>query len=438
MRHLFCRWLMLPWLLATSLACGAYAEDGGATLAAECAARKDTAIDGIAVEQIAGECARYPDGRMCRLLGRRHTRPRTIFEVVNYLQFNAPGLDGAPTSQQAWVDAAPQKYDMFIDDYYSGHCAFDPAPVHAFQDSRPPRGRLAIAYIDGGEFMRCCSNIDLDRQSTWFDANGNLTSDAPAWLGPQNPKFPGLYTARVWMPAWRHYILRELDKIMALGYDGAFIDVLYNDGAWGTNGFAAGQAGIPDYQRAIVDFARAIWEHVKQGPHPDFILIANFSGAFNDDIPAITEGPDYSDAFMRESFYYLNGQPKTKFVNGKQVIVPIAEYFAQENAIFLSTMAKHYRVILMQDYNLNFDQQSAMLTQTSLYNLLEFSTHKPINLIFDDRLASCKRNVGCWVLNPSTERCELFSHDTPYKPRDIDIRYCRVDVPSGQGQDDAQ
>ncbi|HET6240162.1 MAG TPA: hypothetical protein VFE41_35145 [Acetobacteraceae bacterium] len=438
MHRVIYRSFLIPLLVGTMLAYSAWAQDSAQTQTVDCTKIKGAAIDGISVERIADECARNPNLPRCRLLGKRDTRPKSIHSVQNYLQFNAPGLNGAPSAQAAWADATDQKYDMFIDDYYSGHCAFDPANVHAFQNSRRPRGRLAIAYIDSGEFMRCCSNIDLAEQSKWFDANGNLTGEAPAWLGPPNPKFPGLYEARVWMPDWRDYVLHEIDKILALGYDGVLLDVLYNDEAWGPNGSAAGQAGIPDYQQGIVNFSKAIWDHVKASRHPDFILIANFSGASNDDTPAMTEGPKYSDAFMRESFYYLDGKPKTKFENGHEVTVPVADYFFQEYTVFLSTMSELHKVVLMQDYDLTFDQESDMLGQSAIYNVLESDNHHPIDLIFDDRLASCKRGKGCWTLNPETKKCVFFPHDPSHDLKDINTEYCSVDMPPGSLDSDGQ
>jgi uncharacterized protein (TIGR01370 family) len=438
MHRVIYRSFLIPLLVGTMLAYSAWAQDSAQTQTVDCTKIKGAAIDGISVERIADECARNPNLPRCRLLGKRDTRPKSIHSVQNYLQFNAPGLNGAPSAQAAWADATDQKYDMFIDDYYSGHCAFDPANVHAFQNSRRPRGRLAIAYIDSGEFMRCCSNIDLAEQSKWFDANGNLTGEAPAWLGPPNPKFPGLYEARVWMPDWRDYVLHEIDKILALGYDGVLLDVLYNDEAWGPNESAAGQAGIPDYQQGIVNFSKAIWDHVKASRHPDFILIANFSGASNDDTPAMTEGPKYSDAFMRESFYYLDGKPKTKFENGHEVTVPVADYFFQEYTVFLSTMSELHKVVLMQDYDLTFDQESDMLGQSAIYNVLESDNHHPIDLIFDDRLASCKRGKGCWTLNPETKKCVFFPHDPSHDLKDINTEYCSVDMPPGSLDSDGQ
>jgi hypothetical protein len=74
--------------------------------------------------------------------------------------FIALGFQGSPQAGQAFQAAAPEPYDMLIADYSAGHSTIDPAGVRIFQDSNS-RGRLAIAYIDAGEFMRCCSNIHL-------------------------------------------------------------------------------------------------------------------------------------------------------------------------------------------------------------------------------------------------------------------------------------
>jgi len=122
----------------------------------------------------------------------RHARPMEIQDVDSFDDFIAPGVNGAPLAGQAFQAAAPEPYDMLIADYYAGHNTIDPAGVRIFQDSNS-RGRLAIAYIDAGEFMRCCSNIDLPDQALWFDAQGELTPAAPSWFGPRNPNFNGLW-----------------------------------------------------------------------------------------------------------------------------------------------------------------------------------------------------------------------------------------------------
>jgi hypothetical protein len=155
----------------------------------------------------------------------RHTRPMEIHDVDSFDYFIAPGFNGAPLAGQAFPAAAPEAYDMLIADYYGHHSTIDPAGVRIFQDSHS-RGRLAIAYLDAGEFLRCCSNIDLPDQALWFDAQGELTAAAPSWFGPRTPNFNNLWVVRDWDPAWQAYILSEIDKIIGLGFDGVFLDTL--------------------------------------------------------------------------------------------------------------------------------------------------------------------------------------------------------------------
>jgi uncharacterized protein (TIGR01370 family) len=216
----------------------------------------------------------------------RHARPMEIQAVDSFDYFIAPGVDGAPRAGQAFQAAAPEAYDMLIADYYAAHNTIDPAGVRIFQESNS-RGRLAIAYIDAGEFMRCCSNIDLPDRALWFHAQGELTAAAPSWFGPRNPNFNGLWLVRDWDPAWRVYILGEIDKMIALGFDGVFLDTLYNDAAWGPNGFAACLAGVADYRERQKDLAKAIWHHVRDHRHNSrFVIITNYSGVFDDNVPA--------------------------------------------------------------------------------------------------------------------------------------------------------
>jgi uncharacterized protein (TIGR01370 family) len=323
----------------------------------------------------------------------RHARPMEIGDVDSFDYFIAPGFDGAPRAGQAFQAAAPEAYDMLIADYYGGHNTIDPAGVRTFQDSNSG-GRLAIAYIDAGEFMNCCSNIDLPDQALWFDAQGNLTAAAPAWLGPRNTNFNGLWLVRDWDPAWQAYILSEIDKIMALGFDGVFLDTLYNDGAWGPNGYAAGLAGVADYRERQKDFAKAIWHHIRDGRgNSHFVIITNYSGVLEDNVPALTEGLYYSDAFMKESEYFLHDKPAPWLGN-----TPIDQYFATRYVKFFAGMLKLHKVVLMQDYNLTFDNLALMLKECARYGYLPSNTNFPQNLIHIDGLPICTKEA-CWATN---------------------------------------
>jgi endo-alpha-1,4-polygalactosaminidase (GH114 family) len=317
-----------------------------------------------------------------------------IHHVDSFDYFIAPGVDGAPNAGQAFQAAAPEPYDMLIADYYGGHNTIDPAGVRIFEDSNS-RGRLAIAYIDAGEFMRCCSNIDLTDQASWFDAQGELTAAAPSWFGPPNPKFNGLWLVRDWDPAWQAYILSEIDKIIALGFDGVFLDTLYNDGAWGPNGYAAGLAGVADYRENQKDFAKAIWHHIRdRHPNSRFVIITNYSGVLEDNVPALTEGLYYSDAFMKESEYF---DPDNK-VDPSVGNLTIDQYFATRYAKFYAGMFKLHKVVLLQNYEMSFDNEALILKECARYGFLLSNTNSPQNLIHIDGLPFCTKEA-CWASN---------------------------------------
>jgi endo-alpha-1,4-polygalactosaminidase (GH114 family) len=327
-----------------------------------------------------------PDGR--------HMRPMEIQDVDSFDYFIAPGFDGAPQAGQAFQAAVPEPYDMLIADYYGGHNTINPAGVRILQNSNS-RGRLAIGYIDAGEFMRCCSNIDLPDQGLWFDAQGKLTAAAPSWFGPPNPNFNNLWVVRDWDPAWQAYILSEIDKIIALGFDGVFLDTLYNDGAWGPRGFAAGLAGVADYRDRQKDFARAVWHHVRDRHHNSrFVIITNYSGVLEDNVPALTEGLHYSDAFMKESEYF---GPDNKPVPGAGN-TPIEQYFAKRYVNFYAGMIKLHKVVLLQNYNLTFDNEALILKECARYGFLLSNTGFPQNLIHIDGLPFCTKEA-CWATN---------------------------------------
>jgi endo-alpha-1,4-polygalactosaminidase (GH114 family) len=324
----------------------------------------------------------------------RHAKPMEIRDVDSFDYFIAPGVNGAPRSGQAFQAAVPEAYDMLIADYYAGHNTIDPGGVRIFQDSNS-RGRLAIAYILAGEFLRCCSNIDLPDQALWFDAQGELTAAAPSWFGPRNPNFNGLWLVRDWDPAWQAHILGEIDKIIALGFDGVFLDTLYNDADWGPNGIAAGLAGVADYRERQKDFAKAIWHHVRDRHHNSrFVIITNYSGVFDDNVPALTECLHYSDAFMKESEYFGRDNKPDPWVGN----TPIEQYFATRYVKFYAGMLKLHKVVLLQNYNLTFDNEALMLKECARYGFLLSNTNFPQNLIHIDGLPICTKEA-CWATN---------------------------------------
>jgi cysteinyl-tRNA synthetase len=59
---------------------------------------------------------------------------------------------------------------------------------------------------------------------------------APAWLGPENPVWRGNFTVRFWHPDWRALLFGQpdaaIDRIIAAGFDGVYLDRADVYGLW--------------------------------------------------------------------------------------------------------------------------------------------------------------------------------------------------------------
>jgi|YelNatPaOPRAMG01_1025707.scaffolds.fasta_scaffold04255_2 cysteinyl-tRNA synthetase len=114
-------------------------------------------------------------------------------------------------------------YDLLVLDY-----SFDGSDAEAFTpaeiaDLKAQCGGKLLAYVSIGEAE--------DYRWYWnqaWDANhdGKPDPGAPAWLGPENPQWPGDYRVRFWDPAWQAIVFQYVDKVMAQGFDGVYLDTV--------------------------------------------------------------------------------------------------------------------------------------------------------------------------------------------------------------------
>ncbi len=86
---------------------------------------------------------------------------------------------------------------------------FTAAQVH--QMGGGPGGGLLLGYMSVGE------------AETYRDYFATIP---PADLGPVDPNFPGSYQVAYWSDAWRAITTSYIDKMIALGFDGAVFDVV--------------------------------------------------------------------------------------------------------------------------------------------------------------------------------------------------------------------
>src|SRR4051794_29925583 len=101
---------------------------------------------------------------------------------------------------------------------------------------RKPDGsrRLVFGYLSVGE-----------AESTRPYWNPEWRDQPPRWRGAENPNWPGSFSVRYWTLQWENILFghndAQLDRILALGLDGVFLDRVDAYGDW------------PDRQEAQVD-----------------------------------------------------------------------------------------------------------------------------------------------------------------------------------------
>jgi cysteinyl-tRNA synthetase, unknown class len=76
-------------------------------------------------------------------------------------------------------------------------------------------GRKVIAYLSIGE----AEDYRAYWQSSW-------RTNAPAFLLTENPEWKGNYRVKYWQAGWQRLILADVDKIMAAGFDGVYLDIV--------------------------------------------------------------------------------------------------------------------------------------------------------------------------------------------------------------------
>lgn len=109
--------------------------------------------------------------------------------------------------------AACERDWIVLDASFSSDAPWTTADLAAIRAGRA--GRKMIAYLSIGE----AEDYRAYWQSSW-------RTNAPAWLLAQNPEWKGNYRVKYWQAAWQKIILADVDKIMAAGFDGVYLDIV--------------------------------------------------------------------------------------------------------------------------------------------------------------------------------------------------------------------
>jgi len=117
-------------------------------------------------------------------------------------------------------------------------------------------GVIPIAYISIGEAE--------DYRFYW---NESWKENPPAWLGPENPDWEGNYAVKYWDEEWKEIVFRYLDKIIAQGFSGVYLDRV--DVYW----FWAESYNESWTYGRMVEFILEIANYTRSKAGQDFIII---------------------------------------------------------------------------------------------------------------------------------------------------------------------
>jgi cysteinyl-tRNA synthetase len=155
--------------------------------------------------------------------------------------------------------------------------------------------KLALCYVSIGE----AENYRPYWDEAW-DANNDGVPDAgaPEWLDVENPDWEGNYKVKYWHGGWQAFIFGSpdayLDKVMAQGFDGVYMDIVdafeYYE-----------QQGVKDAAERMVAFVGAISSYAKANM-PNFLIVPQNGEA----LAKFAEYLASVDGIGREDVFYMD------------------------------------------------------------------------------------------------------------------------------------
>ncbi len=139
-------------------------------------------------------------------------------EVKNFLYLINPEKFSSKADFIRAVSAT--NYDLIIMDlFFNDGSAFTANEIQQLKTKANGAKRLVVCYLSIGEAE--------DYRYYW---KASWKSHPPSWLAAENPDWPGDYKVKYWDPQWQAIIYGNdssyLHKILAAGFDGAYLDVI--------------------------------------------------------------------------------------------------------------------------------------------------------------------------------------------------------------------
>jgi len=193
------------------------------------------------------------------------TRPAISWGGVRSFGYQLQNIDPAKI--------AASRFDAVVIDY-AGDAPdgpdgkpFTPEQVHLMQNG-PGGPKKVLAYLSIGE----AEDYRFYWQATWDKKNAGKTSAVnPTWLGPEDPEWKGNYKVKYWDPAWQAIMKQYVDKIVAAGFDGIYLDIIDAYEFWGPDG--DGHLNRASSEQEMVDFVKELARYARVDKNrPDFAV----------------------------------------------------------------------------------------------------------------------------------------------------------------------
>ena len=187
------------------------------------------------------------------------------------------------------ITSAPHDL-LVVDNSVSADRRFqrEPVPEEMTRMKRRPDGsaRMLLAYLSIGEAERYRPYW----RPEWYDA-----ARKPAWLGEENRDWAGNFSVQYWHPEWQRLIFGApnsyVDRIMAQGFDGIYIDR--------ADAFFRWEKEHPSARDDMAAFLTQLSDYVrKRDPH-FLIVLQNAEELLEDNLVL-----DAIDAIAKEDLLY--------------------------------------------------------------------------------------------------------------------------------------
>lgn len=144
----------------------------------------------------------------------------TLAEAQNFLYILNPSNTDYFADKASYLNAlAATNYDLFIIDLFYEETPLSTTEIQSLKTKANGGSRLVIAYMSIGE----AENYRDYWQEAW-------QVGSPSWIEEENIDFPGNFKVEYWNADWQALLFGApeayLDKIIAAGFDGVYLDII--------------------------------------------------------------------------------------------------------------------------------------------------------------------------------------------------------------------